>query len=241
MGGGACFIALGLGACVAIVTSYALRWPVWIGWSSLGVAAVGFWWHWRMYRALQFLAWQNGVSIESAADVPETAPLSASEELIRGAAQCISVAGNGGELPEIEDDARKHLLDSYGEEWLQANEELLQAMLAFVDDFRAFAGPDGGELREIYEGDPRETCLLSIFQCVLRAGALTQPTLQLGEPNLSSFVTSFGLWHEGSMATSEGTDTGTDDFTELAGAGTSLILMAAMSFGMDVFKHGQAA
>lgn len=243
---GSAFIFLGVGACIAIVTGYWLKWPsAWIGWTALGVASIGFWWNWRLYERVTFLAASHGIRIDDAGSAESGRESSAAPEgrsaLILGAKDCVSVAGWGGELPEIDDDARQHIVTCYGEEWVQANEELLQAMLAFVADFRLFAGPEGRELRKFYQGDPRETCLLNIFQCVLRSGALSQPTLQLGKPNLSAFTTSFGLWHDAPEAARTDTLPEPDELEEYSRAGTSVILMAAMSFGMEVYKQGRAA
>ncbi len=231
----ATWIVFGFGAIGSLVASYVLRWgSPWIGWTSLAIASIGVWWQYKLFSAVQVLAASRGASSDERA---------ASESIVLGARQCISVAGNGGELPELDDGARKNLVENYGDQWLRSNEELVRAMLAFVDDFRMFAGSAGEGLRRYFQGDPRTTCLQNIFTCIEHLGVLEQPTLPLGEPNLAGFTASFGLarrWDERDRP-SAAASMKADEMMELSKAGTAMILMVAISFAIGLREQQVAA
>ncbi len=121
------------------------------------------------------------------ASVTSTDAATSREMLIQGAAT--SLLRHGLPLPQLDEFSRE-ILAIYGHEWLEENEELLRAMLAFVEDFQVLEDDSTG-LREFLADDARECCLLNIFSCMRLAGAFTQPTIPKQRPDVADFMLAF--------------------------------------------------
>jgi hypothetical protein len=107
--------------------------------------------------------------------------------LVRGARQCLAF-GALGALPSLDEFAREMLADLYGAEWVQENEEILQSMLVYVEEFRLLNTQD---LRQFAAEDAKANVLLCIAVCIQCLGIFRLPTLPKGEPSPSDFVLAF--------------------------------------------------
>ena len=172
----------------------------------------------------------------------KTLQLAARECLIRGAEQGLSAAGYGGQMPSLEASIRTRLVQLYGEGWVAGNEDLIGAMLAFVDDLRVYAGAEGARLKAYFQNDPVSACLWNICACIDHMGAATQPTLDTGKADMGAFASAFGSDGIGSPPDGVGLSKTSGNATPgwLSRAGTPLILMFAVSFGLAL-REGRAA
>lgn len=132
---------------------------------------------------------EDGRSQRTAISAPaaSTDTVTSRESLIRGAAT--SLLRHGLPLPQLDEFSRE-LLEIYGREWMEENEELLRTMLAFVEDFQTLEDDSTG-LRKFFANDARECCLLNIFNCMRLAGAFTQPTIPKQRPDVGDFILAF--------------------------------------------------
>ncbi len=114
------------------------------------------------------------------------------EALIQGAAASPMIQL----LPpaELDEFCRDTLLELYGPAWLRKNEELLRAMLSFVDEFQML-DDDSAQLHEFMADDARECCLLNVFNCMRIAGAFAEPTIPRQTADVGSFMLAFSQGH----------------------------------------------
>lgn len=249
--GNANWIYFAIGSIAYIVVTYATGWGTpWIGWAGLSIAACGSWRQYRRYCTLLALGAAHGINLSNVTrkslsedEMANDGDLrEARQQLIAGAAEGITATGNGGILTPVDNAVEAALAEIYGVTWWHANEQLVRAMLTFVEDFRAFAGPDGQKLCNYFKNDPRVTALLNVFTCIEHLGVINQPTLHSGEPSIGAFTFAFGLngGHGEGDRTAVGEGSIEEQSRALAGESTGVILMVAISIGIDARKQ-QAA
>ena len=107
--------------------------------------------------------------------------------LVRAAKECLSFQSQGI-FPPLDDFACETLPSLYGDGWLTENEQVLQAMLVYVDEFRMMDTPD---LQQFFVEGAMEDVLLCIAACMQCLGIFTTATLPKGKPCPGDFILAF--------------------------------------------------
>lgn len=110
------------------------------------------------------------------------------KKLIQGAAE--SPLQRDGPKPTLDAVCQESLVSLYGSEWFESNKDLLLAMIAYVQDFRALDNDVDG-IRQFFPKNAPESCLINIFNCMRLVGAFTQPTIPKQKPAVGDFILAF--------------------------------------------------